>query len=103
MSLAAAPTLLVIAYSIGGIVCLAALALAARFFWLVLQERRSRTAGGVAAMRHCRYCHWGKAFMKEETARVEGDDLVEVRCYVCTSCGLPQWSVERSPVVQVAS
>jgi hypothetical protein len=53
--------------------------------------------------RRCRYCRFGRAHLHEETARVEGDDLVEVFCYVCRSCGLPQWVVERSPVLKKAA
>jgi hypothetical protein len=53
--------------------------------------------------RRCRYCKFGKAHLHEETARVEGDDLVEVRCFVCRSCGLPQWIVLRSPVLRKAA
>jgi hypothetical protein len=49
----------------------------------------------VSEERKCRYCRRGSAVLREETVRLDGDDLVDVRCYVCTSCGLPQWSVER--------
>ena len=45
--------------------------------------------------RKCRYCRRGEALLREESVRLEGDDLVGVRCYVCSSCGLPQWWVER--------
>jgi hypothetical protein len=45
--------------------------------------------------RKCRYCRRGSAALREETVRLDGDDLVDVRCYVCSSCGLPQWSVDR--------
>lgn len=53
--------------------------------------------------RRCRYCFLGWAKICDERAQVEGDDLVEVRCYVCRSCGLPQWTVERSPVLRRAA
>jgi hypothetical protein len=46
-------------------------------------------------VRKCRYCRRGSASLREETVRLDGDDLVDVRCYVCSNCGLPQWSVER--------
>jgi hypothetical protein len=45
--------------------------------------------------RKCQYCSRGEAQLREETVRLDGDDLVDVRCYVCSSCGLPQWWVER--------
>jgi hypothetical protein len=45
--------------------------------------------------RKCRYCRRGEALLREETVRLEGEDLVGVRCFVCSSCGLPQWWVER--------
>lgn len=48
-----------------------------------------------AATRKCAYCRRGEAALREETVRLDGDDLVEVRCYVCALCGLPQWWVER--------
>jgi hypothetical protein len=49
--------------------------------------------------RRCRYCHWGQAYLAQESVRREGDDVVEVRCFACASCGLPQWTVERIPLV----
>jgi hypothetical protein len=54
------------------------------------------------AKRKCRYCWFGRAQLTEQTARVEADDLVTVRCWVCSSCGLPHWTVTRSPVVKPA-
>ncbi len=45
--------------------------------------------------RKCTYCRRGVAMLREETVRLVGEDLVGVRCYVCTRCGLPQWWVER--------
>lgn len=50
--------------------------------------------------RGCRYCLFGCARLREEHTRVEGDDLVEVRCWVCASCGLPQWTVARTAVLK---
>lgn len=61
-----------------------------------------RKRGG-AECKHCRYCYFGCSRLHEETARVEGDDLVEVRCFVCSSCGLPQWTVQRSAVLKKAA
>jgi hypothetical protein len=52
---------------------------------------------------HCRYCYFGRAYVQDETARIEDDDLVEVTCYVCRSCSLPQWRVQRSPVLKRAA
>ena len=49
--------------------------------------------------RACRYCFFGRAQLLEQSAHVEGDDLVEVKLFACTSCGLPQWSVSRGPVM----
>lgn len=48
-----------------------------------------------SARRRCRYCRRGTAVLREERVRLEGDDVVDVRCYVCIGCGLPQWWVER--------
>jgi hypothetical protein len=45
--------------------------------------------------RKCQYCRRGEATLREETVRLDGDDLVDVRCYVCSSCGLPQWWIQR--------
>lgn len=45
--------------------------------------------------RKCKYCRRGVAVLREETVRLDGEDLVGVRCYVCGGCGLPQWWVER--------
>jgi hypothetical protein len=53
--------------------------------------------------RHCRYCFLGRAHLHDESLRLEGDDLVEVKCFVCKACGLPQWSVARSPVLRRAA
>jgi hypothetical protein len=52
---------------------------------------------------HCRYCFFGRAHVREGIARVEDDDLVEVTCFLCTSCNLPQWRVTRSPVLKRAA
>lgn len=51
----------------------------------------------------CRYCHIGRAYLHDGTARIDGDDLVEVKCFACRACGLPQWKVERSPVLRRAA
>ncbi len=50
--------------------------------------------------RHCLYCRFGRSALFEESATVEGNDLVEVQCFVCATCGLPQWLVSRSPVLK---
>jgi hypothetical protein len=57
----------------------------------------SKSPGPHAASdaRKCRYCRRGEAVLREETVRLDGEDLVGVRCYVCSSCGLPQWWIER--------
>jgi hypothetical protein len=52
---------------------------------------------------HCRYCYFGRAYAREESVRVEDDDLVEVTCFVCRTCSLPQWRVQRSPVLKRAA
>lgn len=70
-------------------------------FVLTLTGRDPEMAG--VEHRRCRYCFLGWARVCEERARVEGDDLVEVRCFVCRSCGLPQWTVERVPVLRKAA
>lgn len=45
--------------------------------------------------RKCQYCRRSAAALREETVRRDGDDLIDVRCYVCSNCGLPQWWLER--------
>ena len=52
--------------------------------------------------KRCRYCIWGVAHLTEETVRLEGGDRVDVKCFVCRSCGLPHWSVERTSLVETA-
>jgi hypothetical protein len=51
--------------------------------------------GAETSRRHCCYCRRGAAVLREESVRFDGDDVVDVRCYVCTGCGLPQWWVGR--------
>jgi hypothetical protein len=65
-------------------------------------RRRPSRRVGENERRPCRYCFFGRAVLTEERAQVEEDELVEVTCYVCRSCGLPQWTVERSPVLKRA-
>ncbi|HLJ68892.1 MAG TPA: hypothetical protein VKX16_16165 [Chloroflexota bacterium] len=98
-----ASVFLLAAVVIAGLICLGVVAYAARYVFLLLADRRAASSGQPAATRQCRYCHLGRARVREENASIEGDDLVEVRCYVCGSCGLPQWTVQRSPVLKVAS
>ncbi|HZU12755.1 MAG TPA: hypothetical protein VFB58_07950 [Chloroflexota bacterium] len=52
--------------------------------------------------RRCRYCHWGHADLVEENMQMVGDDIVAVRLYGCRRCGLPQWVVDRTPVMKHA-
>ena len=59
------------------------------------QETLPPNVPAASDARKCRYCRRGEALLREETVRLEGEDLVGVRCYVCSSCGLPQWWVER--------
>ena len=73
--------------------CLAPLRGAVRAPWAMSDE----------GARRCRYCRLGRAFLHEEKVRVEDDDLVEVRLFVCGTCGLPTWSVERSPLPKKAA
>jgi hypothetical protein len=85
------------------ITVLIGVAVLGRYVLLRVEERRHRGADGLKRMaRHCRYCFFGRARLSGETVRIEDDDLVEVRCFVCSSCGLPQWTVHRSPVLNVA-
>jgi uncharacterized protein with PIN domain len=64
-------------------------------------SRRSQFANRVKpAKRRCRYCLMGRARLTEQTVRIEADDLVTVRCWACSSCGLPHWTVTRSPVLK---
>jgi hypothetical protein len=70
------------------------------FVSAVRRRRHSAASGNKPASRKCRYCFFGRARLAEQTARVEADDLVHVRCWVCSSCGLPHWTVTRSPVLK---
>ncbi|MGH2447028.1 MAG: hypothetical protein ACRDFS_00250 [Chloroflexota bacterium] len=56
------------------------------------------------AVRHrrCRYCHLGQVCPAGESVKCEGDDLVEVTCYVCRRCGLPQWIIRRTALIPSA-
>ena len=65
-------------------------------------RRRSRLVGTNKVFRHCRYCRWGHAVLHQESVKVEDRDRITVRCYVCNSCSLPQWVVDRVPVNQPA-
>lgn len=53
--------------------------------------------------RPCLYCFLGRANLHETKVVVESDELVEVRCFVCRSCGIPHWTVARSPVLKKAA
>jgi hypothetical protein len=66
--------------------------------WLTARQRRGGMSLSPAAHRHCLYCRWGHARLHEESVKFEDHDRVTVRCYVCNSCGLPQWFVHRAPV-----
>lgn len=64
----------------------------------VSRRRREHSTGdtlGASETRKCRYCRRGEAELRDETVRLDGEDLVGVRCYACSHCGLPQWVVER--------
>ena len=69
----------------------------------IVEWRRARAHGLPAARRRCRYCVLGRARMTEQTARIEADDLITTRCWVCSACGLPHWTVTRSPVLKPVS
>lgn len=63
------------------------------------KERASRADRFAASSRRCRYCHWGVARIQEEIVKFDGEDIVETRRFVCLRCGLPQWHVNRTPVL----
>lgn len=67
--------------------------------WRLVGYRHAPADG----QRPCRYCLLGRASLHEEKVALEGDDLVEVRCFICQSCGLPQWTVARSAVLRKAA
>jgi hypothetical protein len=50
--------------------------------------------------RRCRYCLFGVARLRDQTVRSEGNSLIRTRCFVCRQCGLPHWTVERSPLTE---
>lgn len=100
MSLPIDPSLLLIpAASVVVVVC------------LLLQKVRERLASRALSAtdrdahhaRHCLYCLWGKAYLRDEVTTYEGGEMVETRCYACANCGLPQWVVTRTSVGQKAS
>ncbi len=95
----ALPELLLISLPL---ICLVVgVAVTGREIWLARQS----AAGGDGVVKtpvckRCQYCTLGYARMTEERVRCEGDKLVEVRCFVCSSCGLPQWTVCRIPIIE---
>jgi hypothetical protein len=70
--------------------------------WSASRERKYELVAGPASQRHCRYCRWGHAMLHEESVKFEDRDRVTVRCYVCNSCGLPQWFVHRVSMTKYA-
>lgn len=69
---------------------------------ILVARRDARVEGQVAGRvsQRCRYCVLGYSRLSEEKIRCEGNDLVEVRTFVCANCGLPQWTVDRTPLVE---
>lgn len=69
---------------------------------IFLVRRDARVDGQVRerVCRRCRYCALGYARLSEEKIRCEGDSLVEVRTFVCANCGLPQWTIQRTPLAE---
>lgn len=59
------------------------------------RQRRADLICATAAFRRCRYCRCGQALLHEEAVRFDSGDRVTTRTYVCNSCGLPQWLVQR--------
>lgn len=70
--------------------------------FLQARRRQNEEPSVPAAYRHCCYCKWGDAALHEESVKFEDHDRVIVRCYVCNSCGLPQWFVHRVPLTHYA-
>lgn len=69
----------------------------------ILLARRDAQIDGCTRVRvsqRCRYCVLGYSRLSEEKIRCEGDDLVAIRTFVCANCGLPQWTVERTPLAE---
>lgn len=76
-----------------------AIAFVGSYVWFRFQEsRRERIDPLGMTKRHCCYCRWGEARLVEESTKFDGEDIVDVRCFACTRCGLPYWMVNRSPV-----
>jgi hypothetical protein len=73
-----------------------------RRLWCSARRARAARAYPYEMTLPCRYCHWGMSELADETVRFEGQDLVDVRCFVCRSCGLPEWSISRTPLVKCA-
>lgn len=67
------------------------------------EARRLRKDPLAVTSHHCRYCYWGVAHMEADQVRFEGDDIVETRRFVCHRCGLPQWTVLRTPILRKVS
>lgn len=104
MPLPISPMLVYIFVAAGGAVILASLVLLVReTYYLAASLWFPRAAMPHHERKACRYCRLGRATLSDESVRVEGDDLVEVRCFVCCSCGLPQWTVIRTPVLKSAA
>jgi hypothetical protein len=85
-------------FVLGAAICLTLVVLTA----LSLRTRPLYRRGGTGVeaerddnTRACRYCRGGIAVLVEETIRLDGDELINVSCFACNQCGLPQWSVDR--------
>lgn len=72
----------------------------AREILLARREARAEGRAQAHACKRCRYCTLGYARLAEEKIRCEGDSLVEVRTFICANCGLPQWTIHRTPLVE---
>jgi hypothetical protein len=85
-----------IALPVAGL-CVSAHLFGARLYDRLFVSRRSCEWSDT---RRCRYCHWGRAHLTAAKAYCEADELVEVQCYTCSRCGLPQWTIMRTELFE---
>ena len=93
--------LTVAAYDIAFIAFAASIMFIGYNLWLTIRDVRARhDLAARTESRRCRYGCLGKAYLVEEKGQYEGREYVEVKCFVCKRCGLPQWAVNRTRLAE---
>lgn len=79
---------------------IACIAFIAYNVWLTIREAPRDDTIWRKESRPCRYGCLGRAYLVEEKTQYEGREFVEVKCFVCRRCGLPQWAVNRTRLAE---